>query len=501
MNKTNIEELIEKKDDTIIVFDESLPSSEIRKNSIDLFTPLPIRIMYLELYYQKEPEQFGEMISCINGMYAFSRTIMLKEYLIEIAKNEKIPIIYRIDCSKNLNKEGYPFINQLCKHHLFIFLPTPIRVETILYLMKNDTDEYKEESRQYFCEIVNDIHIESLYRFKLIQRLENHFKNELFYYYANESSRSFVDSKFNHISYRVICCQYILQKCEEYLHIFANDFLLHVASQPNIDEDIRADACDILLAYGTPENVENARLILFVLGGGERARNNIFKNSQNVHNQSVEESVEKLIEFISTFVPKSGNSYTFDKAKEEIEEQIVLETNKDKHEILKQAIIRITIDRAIYGRLHLTLANIITKMWTYIQDSEHKEELQKRLLEELIDSHNKCSSGYVSRIVNTISGFGEMSLQISFEDQIITVLETRLNAKIMDEDEKDSDLILEEMTLPVRFFDKRGNFLKFFRTHISKIREDMYLEFKDYITDQDYDLFFRKAIMHYEGVI
>ena len=175
MNKTLLEELIEKKDDSIIMFDESLPSSEIRKNSIDLFIPLPIRIMYLELYYKKEPEQFGEMISCINGMYAFSRTIMLKEYLFEIAKNEKIPIIYRIDCSKNLNKEGYTFINQLCKNCLFVFLPTPIRVETILYLMKNDTDEYKEESRTYFCEIVNDIHIESLYSFNLIQRLENHF--------------------------------------------------------------------------------------------------------------------------------------------------------------------------------------------------------------------------------------------------------------------------------------------------------------------------------------
>ena len=47
MNKTLLEELIEKKDDSIIMFDESLPSSEIRKNSIDLFIPLPIRIMYL----------------------------------------------------------------------------------------------------------------------------------------------------------------------------------------------------------------------------------------------------------------------------------------------------------------------------------------------------------------------------------------------------------------------------------------------------------------------
>lgn len=498
MNKTLLDDLEEKKNEIEIetIFDSSLPQQQIRKNSIDLFINLRIRIMYLELFYERDPEQFGEVISCIIGMYSFSRTIILKDYLYEISINEKIPIIYRIECSKNLNKEGYYLINQLCKNNLFNFLPTPIRVDTILYLMKNNTDEYKEESKKYFCDIVNDIHIENLYRFKLIQSLEKHFKNELFYYYANESSYNFVNSKYNNLFYRVICCQYIFQKCEDYLHIFANEILLEIASRPDINEDIRADACDILLAYGTPENVENARMILFVLGGGERVRNNIFKNSQNVHNHSIEESVEKLIEFISTFIPKSGNIYTFEKTKEDLEKIII---KHEKIDILKQAIIRITIDRAIYGKLNLTLSNIITKMWTYIQDSIYKEELEKRLLEELIDSHNKCSSGYVSRIVNTISGFGDISLQIGYENQIITVLETRLNSKII-EDEKNSDIILEEMTLPVRFYDKRKNFLNFFRKNISKIREDMYQEFKDYITDQDFDLFFRKAIMHYEGI-
>jgi hypothetical protein len=347
----------------------------------------------------------------------------------------------------------------------------------------------------------------------LIQRLENDFKieqkknekkdNEIdididtFYYHANEASRRFVESPFNHIAYRVICCQYIFQKCQQHLHPYVNEFLLLTASSPEVDEDIRADACDILLAYGTPENVENARMILFVIGGGERIRNNIFKNSQNVHNHAIESSVEKLIEYICTY---SVKPYVFEKAKEEFEERIA---NQDKYDkkILEQAIIRITIDRAIYGRLHLPLYQIFTKMWAYIQDSSFKEELENRLMEELIDSHNKCSSGYVSRIVNTISGFGEVSLQISFEDQIISVLERRLNEKIMNEPEDVSEKILDEMTLPVRFYEKRGTFLKFFRTHISKIREDMYLEFRDYITDQDYDLFFRKAIMHYEGVI
>ena len=508
MSKTFVETLnkdIDEDDDEIFIFNQDTETSQIRRHAMDLFSPLGIRLQYLELFYNRDPAQFGELISCINGMYSFSRTVSLKAYVIGIAWSVLIPIIYRIDCAKNVNEEGYPILNQLCHNPLFAFEPTPIRVETVLYLMKikqtektNNVEKYRENARNFFCEIVNDVHIDCLYRFKLIQRLENDFKDDLFHYYADVASMKFVESRHNHLVYRVICCQYMFQKCNAPLHIFANEFLLHIASIPDVSEDIRADACDILLAYGTPENVENARMILFVLGGGERARNNIFKNSQNVHNHSVEESVEKMLEFISTFVPRTVSPYTFEKAKEDLTDLIKVEPNDTKRMILEQAMIRITIDRAIYGRFHLSLANIIAKMWTYIQDSPHRDELQKRLLEELIDSNNKCSSGYVSRIVNTLSGFGDMSLQISFEDQIVTILETRLNAEITKDE--NADTILDEMTLPVRFFDKRGTFLKFFRMHMSRIREEMYEEFKDYVNTYDYDMYFRKAIMHYEGL-
>ena len=541
MSKTFVETLIKKKSDNdeedendeeeVFVFNPDVETSQIRRHAMDLFSPLDIRLQYLELFYNRDPTQFGELISCINGMYSFSRTVSLKAYVIGIAWSSLIPIVYRIDCAKNVNDEGYPILNQLCHNPLFAFEPTPIRVETVLYLMKIglnkkekekekepqvkdaqvkdaqvkdaqkdiqvEIEKYRENARNFFCEIVNDVHVDCLYRFKLIQRLENDFKDDLFHYYADVAALRFVESHHNHLVYRVICCQYMFQKCDAPLHIFANEFLLHIASLPDVSEDIRADACDILLAYGTPENVENARMILFVLGGGERARHNIFKNSQNVHNQAVEESVEKMIEFISTFIPRTVSPYTFEKAKDELTELIKLEPDDDKRTILENAMIRITIDRAIYGRFNLSLANIIAKMWTYIQDSSYREELQKRLLEELIDSNNKCSSGYVSRILNSLSGFGDISLQISFEDQIISVLETRLNAEIMIDE--NSDTILDEMMLPVRFFEKRGTFLKFFRTHISRIREEMYDEFKEFVNTYDYDMYFRKAIMHYEG--
>jgi hypothetical protein len=553
MSKTFVETLIKKKSDNdeedendeeeVFVFNPDVETSQIRRHAMDLFSPLDIRLQYLELFYNRDPTQFGELISCINGMYSFSRTVSLKAYVIGIAWSSLIPIVYRIDCAKNVNDEGYPILNQLCHNPLFAFEPTPIRVETVLYLMKiglnkkekepqvkdaqvkdaqvkdaqvkdvqvkdaqvkdaqkdvqAEIEKYRENARNFFCEIVNDVHVDCLYRFKLIQRLENDFKDDLFHYYADVAALRFVESHHNHLVYRVICCQYMFQKCDAPLHIFANEFLLHIASLPDVSEDIRADACDILLAYGTPENVENARMILFVLGGGERARHNIFKNSQNVHNHAVEESVEKMIEYISTFVPRTVSPYTFEKAKDDLTELIKAEPDEAKRVILENAMVRITIDRAIYGRFHLSLAHIIAKMWTYIQDSPHRDELQKRLLEELIDSNNKCSSGYVSRIVNTLSGFGDMSLQISFEDQIVTVLETRLNAEIMNDE--NADTILDEMTLPVRFFEKRGTFLKFFRTHISRIREEMYEEFKEYVNTYDYDMYFRKAIMHYEGL-
>ena len=56
--------------------------------------------------------------------------------IIEIAKAEQFPIIYRIDCAKQLGEDGYGIIPQLCRHVQFVFLPSPIRVETVIYLMK-----------------------------------------------------------------------------------------------------------------------------------------------------------------------------------------------------------------------------------------------------------------------------------------------------------------------------------------------------------------------------
>ena len=504
---------LEKIDENIYI-EEDEEKVDIRRAAIDLFLPLEKRLLYLSKYYEIENEAVGELISSIIGMYFFSKTKNLSEYMKGICTLIALPINYRIECAKNLdNGEGFSYINNmfLLEKEKIKELPTPVRISTVLFLM--DSNEFKEQTRNYFCDIINDRSIDELYRFRTIQSLENKFGNNLplrdskkkkefqkdiFIFFSKEASSQYMNNQLNSFTYRVLACQYILEKCEpdREFSLTIERFLLEVADNPLINDDIRADACDVILQYGSDDARNSARALIFVLGGGDIARNNIFKNAQNVHIRSIEESVEKIIEKLGIYHPQNGKTYDFINARDEIVKKIQVNNIE-----IEGALTRILIDRAVYGKSHMTLSTILAKVWTYIQDSQFREELEKRLLEELVESNNKCSTGYVSRLVNTLSGFDEsMSITISFEDQIVANLEGRLNANIKNiKDEEYMDLVLHEMTVPVIFYNLRLHFLKFFREHISSIRQEMYEEFRKFMTDTDYDFYFRKAIIHYEG--
>lgn len=171
----------------------------------------------------------------------------------------------------------------------------------------------------------------------------------------------------------------------------------------------------------------------------------------------------------------------------------------EKAEKIRVAFNRIVMDRALYSKYNCTLSHILLQIWTYLTGHKNEEEIRKRLVEELTEMAGTCSSGFASRIINTISGFGDFSLKISWQDQIIANLTGRLNARIRDMDNLTiQDKVLEEMTIPSSDYSLRKNFLKFFRKSVSSIREEMHKEFKDHITDVEYDLYFRAAVSMYE---
>lgn len=512
VNKTFINDInLPDKPSEIQIIDHDSLSEHILDLSIDE----PTRIKYLEMLYKDlGPEPTIEIIKRLSMMFTLSGTKMIEQYLYSICIHSNLNPELKIICATSLcffNEEkenGYDALNHICQDMPNV--PTPCRIEAVRVLMKHK--KYKLQSRNYFCDIINDLKIECDYRYKSILSLENTKiinKN----YFLKESCLEFFNNTENRTLYRILAGQYLIQKCELK---DTNDIqvgLMSFAQDPDLDYDLRADAADVILRIGSPKNKITAKEIILMLGRQDGYIKTIFNNAQNVHVNEIEDSVLEVLEFLSSLKIKSIQNIpiTFEYVKKQIDNLLKLEKHKCKKKCKKDckynqkldsiniSLNRIYMDRALYGKYNINLLHILLKIWTYL--SSHKSELQmkQRLLEELVDMSGTCSTGFASRLVNVISGFGDFNLRISWRDQIIANFTGRLNACARDiKDEDFQALVLEEMTVASNLYEDRMNFLQFFRKNMLKIRQELYGEFKEHITDEEFDTFFRSAIETYE---
>jgi hypothetical protein len=492
-------------------------------------------------------------------------------------------------------------------------------LETELEQMYPDTT-FSPTNRKMWNDVLFHLRYEEL---RKVYRMKFPDRRCGFESFIQSAQMAFLLCKENDVYYRILAGQYLLQKCElqKEENLLVCKEIETIASCEEVEYNRRADASDVLLRLGVTEEIkEIGRRIISQLASlrGE-AVNSIFDNAQNVHVEKVEESVSDILEFLSGIqLQKVGEklvdfNYVNTQVENMLREQreklykpavqtseqnseqnicahcnsIVCEViqHEDKKfcsaECLKLyerdvkirlAMNRVCMDRAIYSKFNSSLVNILLRVWSYIvsKTHEHEEEMKKRLLEELEEMSQTCSSGFATRLVNVISGFGEVNIRISWEDQIRANLSGRLNAKIRDICNEDSifrrerlndvielwlrqdeakemlseieelfpvyrwsldsttqeklekrkeaictflreqgkiDTILEDfssevlvqLTMASGGYEHRKHFLLFFRTVLPEIREELYKEFKSVISDEDFDLFMRKSILHYEG--
>ena len=522
------------------------------------------------------PEPY-DFVKRISGMYEFSGTSTLQQYLIYIVKTSTISSIIKSDAVKSLFsfqefqeviretdsedmksiksesnetirrknairiQKAYDALNHLCTHFDGI-IATPYKIDMIHMLMRNV--DYFSEANEALKKIINDKVIGYDYRYKTILSLEN--KKDI----ANKEKYSisllsaFIENVSNPTTYRILASQNILQnfiievsyrqKIEEILMTFARD--------AELDYNIRADSCDTLINLGVNTELKlEANTILTTLGSMFGVVKTVYDDAQNVHNKNIETTSLPIIRFLLQIDSKNVD-YAF----------VIAEINKElkrqniKNDKIQLSLNRIAIDRSLYHNTSLT--TILTKIWFYIDNNtENREELLKRLFEELEEMAGTCSSGFIMRLLNTLSGFEEeLTLKISYEDQIVANFIGRLNActkritdkdspffndrfhdvvklyldrekidysnnlqeyvKKLSEKEKEdivsdfSDNVLFEMCENTSNWSSRLDFSLFFRTYLSHLREELFHEFKSFVTDSEFDLFIRKAISTYEGV-
>jgi hypothetical protein len=517
---------------------------------IDLSTSLGNRIKALDLFYSKYGEEKSlELINRLTTMYTFSGTVVLRAYVYEICVNSHISPFLKIMCAKSLcyfdsKKEiGYKALDYVCKV-MKSDVATPCQIDAVCVLMKHK--KFKTKAREYFVAIINNLDLDCDYRYKAILSLENkEIHNSS--YFIKEALYEFFQNKKNMTMYRILCGQYILNMKEYKLLVRERkniEFtLMTFAQDPDLDYNLRADSADVLLRLGSNENKKTSREIIMMLGReGNGENKTIFDNAQNVHVDEIEESVIEVLEYLSSIEMKP---ITFEYVKKQIEDILKKDEppkpNKgdEKSDTLIEhekrvdnifiALNRIYVDRALYSKYNCTLMNILLKIWVYLSSHKSKDEMIKRLLQELYEMSGTCSTGFASRLINVISGFGKFNLRISWRDQITANFTGRLNfrarnitdpkttqknyniyckRKIQQNDEKEisyekeleyfQEKVLNEMTINTNDFESRKHFLKFFRKNMLSIREELYEEFKEHITDADFDLYLRSAISTYE---
>jgi len=193
----------------------------------------------------------------------------------------------------------------------------------------------------------------------------------------------------------------------------------------------------------------------------------------------------------------------------------------------------------------VSLLTLLVRSYYYIQTHQHKDELMKRLCEELCDMADTCTTGHIGRLVNIFSGY-EVTLSMPIEEEIKSCVYARLTNIIGDKPEEIRDLIFEtigtseeikerdKMQIDMSaslvgtknaYLDENGKVIEFVLTEndiikeqimhktedpevlfykllgkdISAVLDDLRIEYKCLIEDgklseQDLDLYFRKSI-------
>jgi hypothetical protein len=594
--------------------DESVCSDEveyetIRESVLDLSASLKRRKIALQDYYDEVGDNAIEVISIISGMYQFSGTSILEEYLTEICFRSEISSFLKIEAATSLitfeeleddsdhedfdfetnkkiqdrntkrKKSGYEAL-----HYVTLDMegvPTPCKITAACYLMKSAVHKWASDLN--FKSIISDQELDCEFRYKTILSLENKDIDEKEYFIRN-ALITFLADKQNMVYFRILAAQCLLTRhtIDKKVTSVVEQTTLGFATDEELDYDRRADAADLLLRVGSTASKVIARNVIIALGGLERTVKTVFDNAQNVHTEGVEESVAEILE--SLFNAQEGlEKQSFDSVVGAIK-SILKENAKiscecshescdkcktckntsgceefnSRREAIHLALTRIEIDRGIYSVYSLNLTHVLVLMWTYMKGHNHEIEMITRLMEELVEMSATCSTGYISRLTNVLSGFGEFSVRISWEDQIVANFTGRLNAaarnivetkeyytspvdkkiaelwlrknlnvmekvkeevanlnmeeivaKFLEKDvekklricvEDFSSNVLDELTVDSsKQYGSRPNFLLFFSINMSKIREELAEEFSELITSDSFEMHFRKAIMVYEG--
>lgn len=469
-------------------------------------------IKALNAYRPHLPEYVADMIQCIRDAYSFVSAVQknnICSILCLIAQDGSYPENDRQYTASFLFNQGYNNESFECfasiandENVSLLF-----RVDACVYLYSSTDEKWRGISNDVLSSIINDETIDSNKRYDIIAKflirkgVKPYHNSELIVVPYNERfifrlQSEFFANKNNCIRDRLLSAQFLLQMdCPsvEMKNTIVNE-LLDVSDSKDYDEDTRADAADIILRLGDKEQRKRARKRIVELGFDPANKTNrvktIYDNSQNIHEFS-----EQVEGFVDQMMKIYDENMSFDRIVAKLDKRIANSALEQKDMVKAvHAMRRIEIDTATFGDEKYTLREIFVGAWAKIYtftDEEIQEQLLNRMVEELVDMGDTCTSGHVGRIVNIFSGY-DNTIQMKWSDQIAGNVKGRLEAIIrnLEDEELKSTLLIAQTDIADN--DEKQVYVDFVKEHLFQIKDELYKEFVKggYITTEEFKRYF-----------
>lgn len=471
------------------------------------------------------PDEAREMITRWRDMIPFvvdKHLNTLVSLLVKVSSNSLINAHERTVIAVALYNYAMLDMCFKCFASIAVDLSVPVnyRIEACRYLYSTDDTDHKQLSQECLTDIIEDISIESNFRYKIIAGF---ISNKGVVSYLNASKikvpydeeyvyslqMSFFQDVRNGVRERILSGQHLLQMgcVSDDEKIDVGTKLLSIASNATLDENVRADAADVMIRLGRTNEVTAAREIIINMGHSavhiknenflDRVKT-LYNNSQNMHDESIdiggitEKFIEKMLSGDTRLIP-------FEDAENEVTNIVRSKRLEKKNNFLVyRSLNRISIDTATFTTKKATLAEIFIHVWLRIKtySGDVRTTLEDRLIEELIDMGDTCSTGHSGRFINVLSTVDpDLNIKISYEAQIIANVAGRMNACIRDIPDHNVKSSVSMGMFPGASEEDVAVCKNFMSVTLKKICDEMYKEFVGgkYLSEKEFFQYFENA--------
>ena len=367
---------------------------------------------------------------------------------------------------------------------------------------------------RYMCKIpFKDYITHSIDAGKTIILVNNYDPYKLFYFYANNDKYIKLD---DHVVYGLhptflqrcvaenLPFELMMLVCKAIFITYPFDsdertevleYVLNIADDVNESICARAECADLLFTFGEGDEIFFGKKIINQLGElyNENKIKTVWSNSQNVHTESIQSSVLDVVKTLHRKMCERNIEVTIEGIKESLIEHFTQISHLHSIEdMVNTFCYRILVDPSKY--VGLTLFDIFVLVWRVIQESEHREELLLRLLEEIMEMDGTCSTGYLTRIVNVLSGYvesEELQLRLSPKDELRSAVFARVMARIRSQPDQVRNDLLEDLdTGDKMMFDE---FMEIYSPY-----DELLLEYSKLLSIEEFNEIFNQCIKEFK---